>query len=170
MCHSVKRALSGQRAARVVCGNLKSSGHTQPLWPLWFCPVLWSYKCQLVEKIQSPFIQTSLGKWKCLGSLIILYGFLNQIQAQKRRVHLIKIAFIFLTDLKQVGFIVLIYFKHIWNSQKKKHTAVGLVFLSHNQKMSDDRKDRERLLGNHSSQEATEENKYCELQTFIALK
>lgn len=95
--------------------------------------------------------------------LIILYGFLNQIQAQKRRGHLIKLVFIFLTALKQVGFIVLTGFKQFGTHKKKINiTAVGLVFISQSQKMSNDfRKDmRERLLGNHCSQDATEAYKY----------
>lgn len=37
-------------------------GYTEPLWPLWFYPVLWSYKCKLSEKIQCPFIQPVWGK------------------------------------------------------------------------------------------------------------
>lgn len=60
----------------------------------------------------------------------------------------------------------------IWNSQKINITAVGLVFLSQSQKMSNDfRKDRERLLGNHCFQDATEaNNKFCSQRSTWYLK
>ncbi len=95
--YNVFFSLEGEQP--VVCGSLNSGGYVHSsTMSSGILPSLMKLEMPAGWENSVSLHPTSLGKWKRLGSLIILYGFINQIQAQKRQGHLIKVAFIFQTD------------------------------------------------------------------------
>lgn len=156
---SFSKALSGQGAAAVVCGNLNSSGQGTPNhYDLYdFTQSYGVINASCLRKFSVPS-SSQCGEKKAQSLDHSVWFYKPNTGPEKARTSY-KSCIYFTDRLKASWFHCVDRLQAIWNSQKINITAVGLVFLSKSQKMSNDfRKDRERLLGNHCFQDATEAN------------